>query len=481
MRNILPEILRPKFQLYNSWLVPILNKEATKFNYHIFCKECGLYEISSVWIYQIKDIYIHNNYCPNCFNRNFFNSIKFAKTDTRIVNTENVFMETDTMFRCTALFHKPIVMDGRIENESEIIEERDLLKDYGSRNIFTTDSNYKTSSDVEEYFLDSIVNSLKKDSVWFKRKIKSYDYLPTKSEIVQNYYRYNCINDFELLLTTNLNQKYKTLSEYLEYVSNFNKAKSIKKYLYKSFQYMISNAEVHNPNALYSKTADFIICRAFTDVNVIVKLLKEHVFKIRLLGLFEEEFMIKFLKWLLKFYTQKQVANLLLTIKREVLRDMLRVAGDIINNQPSVFNRYFIKQTCNVQSLHDEIVRLSHVGEQTTLNNDKYKYTNSEVLMQMEILDFSFRLPINAIELYNWGELLSNCLGSYDDWIRDKESLIIGVFRDDKLLYAIEIIENCIEQASGEYNESIDELDMHKIEMWYEKVQIINNNSHIEE
>lgn len=475
MKNILPEILRPTFQLYNSWMVPIINKDSNKITYHIFCKKCGLYETSKVWIYQNKDFYIHNYYCPNCYNRNFFNSISFANKDTRIVNTENIFTESDSLFRSTFLFHKPVVIDGEIENESEVIEERDLCKNHGRIHIFKSNSNYITSSDVEKFFLGCIVKSLKIDSAWFNKKIKSYNYLPTKSKILQNYYIYKSVKDFELLLTTNLNEKYKTLSEYLNYISNFNKAKSIKKYLYKSFQYMIQNSEINNPNAMYSETADFIICRAFTDVNIIVKLLKEQKLKVGLLGLFEAEFMIKLLKWLLKFYAQNQVANLLLTTKREVLRDMFRVAEMITENTPYIYNRYFVKPICNVQSLHDEIVRLSHMGKQYTLNKDKYLYAHSEKLMEMEIFDLSFRLPINGFDLHTWGALLDNCLDIYDEWIRSKDSLIIGVFRDDKLIYAIELVENRIEQASGKNNGCINEVDMCRIEEWLYKVQMANN------
>jgi hypothetical protein len=58
---------------------------------------------------------------------------------------------------------------------------------------------------------------------------------------------------------------------------------------------------------------------------------------------------------------------------------------------------------------------------------------------------------------------------SYAESIQCGDSLIYGIFREEKLLYALELNEGEVAQAKALANQDIPQVDMKKVEAWHNK------------
>lgn len=137
--------------------------------------------------------------------------------------------------------------------------------------------------------------------------------------------------------------------------------------------------------------------------------------------------------------------------------DLFRMGIDLYKNQRDYLIENFHKVSCNIKSIHDELVRLYN------LNRNLYKpyfyknfsYSDEDYKFEIEINDLKVRLPNNVKELSTWACLLKNCMASYSFDIEENKSRIYGIFRDDEILYALEKRGNLIVQFLAKYNKPI--------------------------
>jgi hypothetical protein len=273
-----------------------------------------------------------------------------------------------------------------------------------------------------------------------------------KLQITINFLKNTHLKDIELCFTTNDFNK-KTIKKYIEYIANFQKSKSLLKALYQGFMKDIDKNT-------YNYKSDFIIVRSFNDINFITNIIKnrnsyKHILNNEYISI--KDF-IDFIIWLQKIYTQKQVASLFLKKNMNSLfSDLFRMGIDLYKNQRDYLIENFHKVSCNIKSIHDELVRLYN------LNRNLYKpyfykdfsYTDEDYKFEMEINDLKVRLPNNAKELSTWACLLKNCMASYSLDIEENKSRIYGIFRDDEILYALEKRGNLIVQFLAKYNKAV--------------------------
>lgn len=78
------------------------------------------------------------------------------------------------------------------------------------------------------------------------------------------------------------------------------------------------------------------------------------------------------------------------------------------------------------------------------------------MLLECKIETLSFILPKTTEELIYWGKILNNCMGTYCKFVLDKSCIILGIFKNKRLLYAIEVQEKEIIQMSRKNNQQID-------------------------
>lgn len=282
-------------------------------------------------------------------------------------------------------------------------------------------------------------------------------------ESIEFFYLQNCLDH---LLNTDRRRvnRYKKFDDYLQYVSYGHNQKSIKRTLYKNFEKSLQTIDN------YSTKADMIICRSFDDVNLISRLLSLPIKH----SLFEDTSLtnaILFLRWLQKHHKPSLiVASICSTadysgsFHTPVWVDIMRMVEQISITHPYAFKKHFTKIRMNANSLHDELVRINSIVKIQQSNNITYEYSDAEYSLEVEIADMRLSLVKDTLSLHEWGKILHNCLFGYKEKILKKQCLIVGVFRNDVLTYALELNGKSILQAHGKYNSEIPSKDFELIQ-----------------
>lgn len=252
----------------------------------------------------------------------------------------------------------------------------------------------------------------------------------------------------------------------IDYISYGHHEKSVKLALYRSYETSMRWMNKYDPRS------DMIICRSFDDVNLICRLIDTPI----KIGLFEDipmKHSILFLRWLQKRYKPLLIAT---SIERSISYNgslytpmwvnTMRMASQLSSTKAYVFEKYFQKVNMNVKQLHDELIRINTIAQRTQIQNRTYSYSKSEMLSEVTVDHLDFKLVKNSMELYMWGDMLHNCLFGFEERIVLKRCLIIGVFIENELTYAIEFDGRVILQAYGKYNTRIPEDTMSSIKRW---------------
>ena len=272
---------------------------------------------------------------------------------------------------------------------------------------------------------------------------------------------------WEMGLLHNDTKEHNSELKMLDFIANHRKEKSVKKALYTSYKHAI-NTKQYNPHS------DFIFSRTIDDPNLLVKLLsmdiavKQNIFTDN--NYLEGMELINFLK---KHYTEKQICRLFVhdlqnnKQQKQYWEDILRMIQR--DNAFVELERHFIKTKLSIVPLHDEIVRALHIAEFAYRENAVFVYEEQLISTQSVYTDLDFQLPTSVEELSLWSRLLHNCMFAYTESIQNGSCIIYGVFKEEKLLYAIELNEGKIVQAKAIYNQSVSQEDMKKIKAWHQQ------------
>jgi hypothetical protein len=182
---------------------------------------------------------------------------------------------------------------------------------------------------------------------------------------------------------------------------------------------------------------------------------------------FKLEVLIWFLHFLKKYYTEKQVAKFLTEVEdyEEIWMETLA----LVLYAKRMVVKEFTKVKLSAWQLHDEIIRCSEYETYSAFKTRKFIYSRYEYTACVTMNNLSFELPATGGELLEWARELHNCMSVYVDRIKAQKMVIYGVFEKKKLLYAVEINNGNITQASGKYNKKIDMAHKQVIGNWYEK------------
>ena len=263
------------------------------------------------------------------------------------------------------------------------------------------------------------------------------------------------------------------LEDALKIISNYTNLKSVKKALYNSYILQLKENDTFDPTLINA------FCHNIEDPNILVKLLRlkfeystTHNSYINGLGP-----LILFLK---NHYTEKQLYRL---FRRDLtgnsyflFRDMVH---DFYDNQVVIVEK-FKKTSCKVKSLHDEFVRCLREQRFISMQDEKLSYRREEVACCVTINKYCICLPQTAQELFMWGEDLNNCMAGYLEEVLNKETIIYGVFRDNFLVFAVEIEDNIIVQASGKYNSKLTQEQTALLDNWF-KIYLVKNEQKVQQ
>ena len=246
--------------------------------------------------------------------------------------------------------------------------------------------------------------------------------------------------------------------------------KSVIKTLYSTYE--------NRTTTQYYPKSDALFCRIFSDENFLVSLLKLEK-KEYLFDRFDFEKMLQILTFLQQHYTQKELHKMLCDVvtkkeKYEFFQDTLRMLHGYHRFEETlgIYSNHFVRVRANLQALHDEVARINRryitaISYKDIDIEEPFVYEGRFAQCFPETMEhLEFRLPYNAEELYGWADRLQNCMASYVYSIKKEQRYIVGVFYDDKLLYALEIERYSIIQAKAKYNKTIPKEDMETIRRW---------------
>jgi hypothetical protein len=245
----------------------------------------------------------------------------------------------------------------------------------------------------------------------------------------------------------------------LEYIGCGRTEKSLKKVLFKNYKNKLKENEKYR--FLYIN----LVCKYISDPNIALKMI-ELDFDEHLEYLHDKNFLEVFFVFLVQRYTYKQIAKFFLDYVNGypyILNDsatMVNDIGDDIVHLPTI--------KANVHEIHNALVTLMHKVENNNLFQTVYDYPMEVLNRCVEIDEYIVKVPQDGLELYNWSNILKNCLSSYNKIIVSNTSIIYGFFKDDILEFAIELREDKIFQAKQKFNVNITQVQKVPLSEWYD-------------
>ena len=262
--------------------------------------------------------------------------------------------------------------------------------------------------------------------------------------------------------------KYPTVMQMLDHIYNNRKEKSIKRSCFQSYHKAI--IEHYNPKA------DYLFSRLIEDPNHLREYIAiDHRIKNQLFDDIRAEEVASFFTFLKRHYADKSIKKLWIglalgTVRGGIVRDTIKMFSD--ESMQEVIERHFCKPAPDFEVLHEEFIRLNRLRKIGKRGRLDFGYHPNDIKAQAEIDDYSFKLPQTVYLLDEWARKLHNCMFSYSNAIKDRRTVIYGVFVQDTLKYAIEIKGDRIVQALGVSNSSIGAEDREVIGRWFRDVYL---------
>jgi len=182
---------------------------------------------------------------------------------------------------------------------------------------------------------------------------------------------------------------------------------------------------------------------------------------------------IELLRFLKRYYTEKQIVNLFTKDIQNIdaYKERLLLFRDTISllnprNTIASFEKHFMKVKLTTRKLHDEFVRVFHILSYELGAKEEFEYNQIYLSACQEYGGFEFRLPLTVKELSLWAKQLHNCMFGYSKRIHQHKSIIYGMFKDNELLYAIELHGFRVVQAKGISNTTMPDSVMNVVNAW---------------
>ena len=257
------------------------------------------------------------------------------------------------------------------------------------------------------------------------------------------------------------------VDNFLEYLLNNHKEKSVKKALFSSYKEMMSRGG-------YNPMADYIFCRAIHDVNHLTKVLTlESSIKMKLFENCSVENIFLFFEFLQKFYQERHIVYLFKSINHDDLyHNLVEDSISLFRNREyrEEFSKNFQKTSLSIWAIHHELTRHSRRLQKIYLKEEIFSYSDSLLQIEGSYEGIEYKLPFNSLTLYQWGEELHNCLFSYKDRVLRGNTTIVGLFVNGNLTYALEIKGDRVVQLSASFNRRLEESEREKVDRWFKKV-----------
>ena len=262
-----------------------------------------------------------------------------------------------------------------------------------------------------------------------------------------------------------------TLEATLDNVLNHRKEKSLRKAHYASYQEQMENGG-------YNPLLEYIFSHTIDDPNHLLKLLiLPAEIKQKFFQKTSVENIYHFIYFLKVFYSERVVVQFWLNIANGwldsfYLKDTINLFRE--ERMREELQVMFRKAPLNITVMHDQLVQHYRVVKKSMISDTSFFYEDNFLSSEVECEGLVYSLPKNQRELYEWGEILGNCLFSYNHAIFAGETVVYAIFIDKRLRYALEIRNDKVMQLSATYNRPIESFHKVKVEKWFREIYLKN-------
>ena len=476
----------------NSWIVSLLKNSEEKISHNYFCQCSHRFTLKT----KTNQIEAPDVLCPLCGNDYFLDSKDFTSKDGVQIYKDfywdNDVVVTNETWRVTLYYtiEKYIEASDAIvpvkqnlltlelnkngKTDLTIIYHLDIVSRYS---LFKDDRVMPLKTllldDAKENLCNVILNNRIKAIEWINEEQMQTLSTKEKIEYLRFFLQHENFKEHEFFFwklegLDHIFSKFVTQKEALHLVLNERKEKSVKKALYQGYNDAMKKTKYYYP---YS---DYVFSRTIDNINLLTKLYALHpVIKQNLFTSDTLSEAIELIKFLKNHYIEKQIVNLFTkdiqaidAYKERLLlfRDTLSMLD--VHNATVSLEQHFMKVKLTAKKLHDEIIRVFHIVSYELDAKEEFEYDPIYLSACQEYEGLEFRLPLTVKELSLWAKLLHNCMFGYIKRIHQHKSIIYGIFKDDELLYAIELNGFRLVQARGVSNSVVPSIRMNVINGW---------------
>ena len=461
----------------NAWKI-IAPTKAGEFKAHYFCK-CGENTILPL---QNNDYLDYN--CKSCQNNYFLTYEKFQDLQQHMYSKDfniTCTLQKSERYSCLSSMYIPrydnAIASIRFEkkelaqmslNSDFKIHFQYLDKELKDKKVY----DFHSASKFENVILQEMKASLLEHLMKKDKKMQNIKhYFPNNDmhtlEMALFMHKNMHLEDVELFFFQNILEQFTqvtNLQELFEAILK-NSSKSVKSAFYKGYSDFLNIAPEY----------DYIVLELLTNPNFTRELLAIPLANKKLfMGYIQYKKYRIAMHFLKSILNQKQFFILL----KEALstRDALDRWVDTINmlvkatNNLDVIANELSLNRVNLQTLHDNvagIVNLYLMKEKSKNVLKDFDYPQEYLTLESNYKGLQFKLVKNPKQLYEWANILHNCLSRYVDNISQNMTTIIGVYVNDTIAYALEIKQHRLMQVKAKYNKSIPNYDNTIVHEWY--------------
>jgi len=266
-----------------------------------------------------------------------------------------------------------------------------------------------------------------------------------------------------------LSMQYPNIEAMLGIILNHRMQKSIKKACFESYARSMQELQT------YHYMADYIFSRHIEDRNFLLELIRiDPKIKVKLFEESSKDAVQAFMLFLKQYYSEKTITKCFTSLQSHmfdhynIVRDTIRM----FESDRDFTLEHFQKVPLTFRNLHNEFIRLSNLRNKALKGKVDFDYHPKDLRAQTRREGLSYVLPETIYVLREWSKQLHNCMYGYSKAIHEKRSIIYGVFKEDVLLYAVELRGKRIVQALGKYNVHIEKDERVKIDEWHKEVYV---------
>lgn len=263
-------------------------------------------------------------------------------------------------------------------------------------------------------------------------------------------------------------EKITTLADIFHWAIHFRNEKSIRKLIWKLFSTFLKQSSLSIKDICIDLKIINMSARIFRDPNHVCNVVEKAYFCSDVisnidLGVAAEHF----IKDLISIYGETRVARFLIkTFENKRLALMyfshsitMHSAISRIENLKAKMMTEIPNTKLKLHSIHDKLSQIEWERKNMLI---VYDHTSTRVF-EGKSKKFDVRLPFSNHELSLWAKTMRNCLAGYHSGVMSGDSVILGFFENNQIIYAAHIEQLKLIELRGRFNHEPENEDTKEI------------------